>query len=214
MSVFPNSLELERRLRLLGAHPAQLDGAFEQLEDFQLRFRKDHYQLMGASQFSDQERATMAATLAHVSRTPPAAVIFESCERLEQSPREEQFRLYDLVRRYPIRLQLETEAYWRFANLREEGQKRRMIDVIKGAVGTRRLTWALDNTFGNSFASVFKHDIVAVWTMHFKSFVPTANGLADTDRIASTGRLVGYLTRALPIFHLPEAPGTWTVLTA
>lgn len=214
MPVFSNSLELERRLRGLGAHPAQLATAFDRLEEFQRRFRDEHYQLMSAAQFGVKERADLAATLSHVTRTPISTVIFESCETLESGAREGQFRLYELVRKWPIRLLLETEAYWRFANLREEGRKHRMSDVIKGAIGTRRLTLALDNTFGNSFAGVLKHDIVAVWTMHFKSFVPLALGVADADRIASTGKLVDYLTRALPAFRLPEMPGSWTVLTA
>lgn len=214
MPVFSNSLELERRLRLLGAHPAQLATAFAKLEEFQLRFRDERYQLMSASQFDDRERAALAATLAHVTRTPLSTVIFLSCETSEGSPREDQFRLYELLRMWPTRRLLETDAYWRFANVREEGEKRRMIDVIKGAIGTRRLTLALDNTFGNSFASLFKHDIVAVWTMYFKSFVPLANGLADPERIEWTGKLVDYLTKALPAFHLPEPPGSWTVLTA
>jgi hypothetical protein len=211
MCVFSNSLELERRLRLLGAHPEQLAPAFMRLEKFQSRFLDEHYMLMGESQI---DKAEFAETLSVVTRTPHAEIVCVSCESCEHGGREEQYRLYGLVRAWPTRRLLETDAYWRFANAREEKEKRRMIDVIKGAIGTRRLTLALDNTFGNSFASCFKHDIVAIWTMHFKSFVPLANGIADPHRIEWTGRLVDYLTKALPAFHLPEPPGSWTVFTA
>lgn len=211
MCIFSNSLELERRLRLLGAHPDQLAPAFTRLEKFQLRFLDEAYMLMGESQI---DKADLADALAHVTRTPRAEIVCVSGEECEHAPRQEQYRLYELVRAWPTRRLLETEAYWRFANGREAGEKRRMIDVIKGAIGTRRLTLALDNTFGNSFASVFKHDIVAIWTMHFKSFVPALNGLADSDRIASTGKLVDYLTKAVPAFYLQETPHSWTVFTA
>jgi hypothetical protein len=211
MTVFSNSLELERRLRALGAHPDQLPIAFERLEHFQLRFRDEYYLLMGENQI---DKAELAAALAHVTRTPLSEIVCVSCEAMEHGGREAQYRLYEMARALPMRRLLETEAYWRFANQREEGEKKRMIDVIKGAIGTRRLTLALDNTFGNSFASVFKHDIVAVWTMHFKSFVPVVNGMADADRIGSTGNLVVYLTKALPAFRLSGHPASWTVLTA
>src|SRR5512135_2939195 len=104
MSVFSNSLELERRLRALGAHPAQLLDAFERLERFQLRFRDEHYQLMSASQI---DKADLAAILAHVTRTPRSEVTFESCEACEEETREKQYRLYELVRAYPMRRLLE-----------------------------------------------------------------------------------------------------------
>jgi hypothetical protein len=209
MCVFSNSLELERRLRLLGAHPDQLAPAFTRLEDFQLRFRGETYMLMGQSQI---DTGDLAAVLARATGTPKSEVVYLSCEKCESGTREEQFRLYELVRSYSIRRLLETKEYWEFANARDT-DKRRMYDVIKGAVGTRRLTLALDNTFGNSFASVFKHDIVAVWTTHFMAYVPKAGGIADENRIASTGRLVEYLTRALPAFRLEETPSSWTVFT-
>jgi len=214
MCVFSNSLELERRLRLLGAHPDQLAPAFTRLEKFQSRFLDEHYMLMGESQI---DKAELVETLSVVTRTPRAEIVCVSCEACEHGGREEQYRLYGLVRDGSIRHLLETQAFQRFAKAVEPDEKklkRRMIDVIKGAIGTRRLTLALDNTFGNSFASCFKHDIVAIWTMHFKSFVPLTNGIADPHRIEWTGRLVDYLTKALPAFHLPEPPGTWTVFTA
>lgn len=210
MCVFSNSLELERRLRLLGAHPEQLAPAFLRLENFQLRFRDEHYLLMAQSQIDAGDLATV---LSAATSTPRTEVVFLSCETCEGGGREEQFRLYDIVRAHSIRRLLQTKDYWEFANARDPSDKRRMYDVIKGAVGTRRLTLALDNTFGNSFASVFKHDIVAVWTAHFMSFVPKAGGVADPDRITWTGRLVEYLTRALPAFRLPETPSSWTVFT-
>ncbi len=210
MCIFSNSLELERRLRALGAHPGQLGPAFDRLENFQKRFRDEQYLLMGRDQI---DLADLAEVLARATRTPKSAVTCVSCEDCEAGGREGQYRLYELVRAGSIRRLLEAPAYWNFTNARDPSDKRRMYDVIKGAVGTRRLTLALDNTFGNSFASVFKHDIVAVWATHFMAHVPAQNGLADPDRIAWTGRLVDYLTKALPAFRLPETPSSWTVFT-
>jgi len=210
MCVFSNSLELERRLRQLGAHPAQLAPAFTRLENFQLRFRDEKYMLMGTSQIDIDDLAT---TLSRATATPKTEVVCLSCEACELESREEQYRLYGLVRAGSIHRLLETEPYWKFANDRDPPERRRMIDVIKGAIGTRRLTLALDNTFGHSFASLFKHDIVAVWTAHFMAHVPKAAGVADPERILWTGRLVEYLTKALPAFRLQEAPANWTVFT-
>lgn len=210
MCIFSNSLELERRLRALGAHPAQLTPAFARLEKFQKRFRDERYLLMDSQQIDLRE---LAEVLARSTGTAMTEVVCVSCEDCERGGREGQYRLYELVRDGSIRRLLESKAYWEFANLRDPTDKRRMGDVIKGAIGTRRLTLALDNTFGNSFASVFKHDIVAVWTSHFMAHVPTKHGVADEERIVWTGKLVDYLTKALPAFRLPDAPSTWTVFT-
>lgn len=212
MNVFSNSLELERRLRLLGAESDRLAPAFERLEHFQLRFRDERYLLMSEGQI---DKADLAYTLAHVTRTSRGEVVCLSCEKCQRDSREEQYRLYDLVRAGSVRRLLETTEYLRFAKGCEKDVKpgRPMIDVIKGAIGTRRLTLALDNTFGNSFASVFKHDIVAVWTMYFKSFVSAKHGGGDAERIESTGKLVDYLTKAIPAFYLPDQPHSWTVFT-
>lgn len=208
MYVFSNSLELERRLRALGAHPEQLTPAFTRLEAFQLRFRDEYYTLMEQSQI---DLADLAEVLARATATPKTAVVCLSCETCERDGRKEQYRLYELVRAGSIRRLLEHEAYWKFANGRESG--RRMIDVVKGAIGTRRLTLALDNTFGHSFASVFKHDLVAVWATHLMAHVPKDGGVADPERIAWTGRLVEYMTKVMPAFRLQEAPANWTVFT-
>ena len=218
---FPNSLELERRLRALGAHPAQLTEAFTRLENFQERFRDEHYLLMAQNQI---DKDHLARTLAEATGTPAAEIVFLSCE-VESAPRadlgedaaacrERQYRTYETVRSHSIRSLIETKPLKAFAGHKDPVSTRRMIDVVKGAIGTRRLTLALDNTFGNSFASVFKHDIVAVWATYFMAFIPRAGGVADEGRIASLGRLVDCLTRALPIFYLKGPPTAWTVFTA
>lgn len=218
MPYFPNSLELERRLRALGAMPELLDHAFVQLERWKLRFRDEIYLLMSEEQV---DKADLALTLAHATATPTAELVFMSNAQCKSTKRDEQYRIYEVARRASIRRLLETRAYWSFAYAKDDEDKRRMIDVIKGAIGTRRLTLALDNTFGNSFASLFKHDIVAVWTTYFMAFAPkTPEGqpadvkIYDDRKIQAFGKLIDFLTQALPTIRLPEHPNNWIVFTA
>ena len=223
MPYFPNSLELERRLRALGSMKELLEEPFQQLERFKLRFRDEYYMLMEESQI---EKDALAETLAHATGTKPTALQFLSKQACKEMPREGQFAIYEQARTSSIRRLLESKDHKRFsaAKAKDEDREdsRRMIDVIKGAIGTRRLTLALDNTFGNSLASVFKHDIVAVWTSHFMAHVPKLRAVEgraavpfyDQERIKWTGKLVEYLTQVLPAIRLREPPENWIIFTA
>ncbi len=213
MSFFPNSLELERRLRHLGADVDLLNTPFVQLERFKLRFRDEIYMLMAKDQIEAED---LSATLAAVTKTPKCAITFLSNEECKTMPRAEQYLMYELTRTASIRNLLMTKPLADFASMKEDG--RRMVDVVKGAIGTRRLTLALDNTFGNSFASIFKRDIVAVWLAYFRAFLPDDLNHPRTpltmDRVECTGKLVDYLTQALPAVRLPEPPHAWIAFTA
>lgn len=229
MPIFPNSLELERRMVGLGADRKLMEPSFERLEDFKRRFRDEKYMLMSPKQLeksakpasgaeSDEEKKFdkegLAEALAAVTGTPKCEISFLRNEECRAMPRDKQFELYELARANSLRRRLVTPAYRRFAALKDE-DGRTMGDVVHGAIGTRRMTLALDNTFGNAFASLLKHDIVALWITHFMSFVPHKPGkLPDIGRVGATTNMVEYVTKVLPAAYLPKNPAQWIVFTA
>ncbi len=210
MPFFPNTLELERRLCALGAHPAILEGPFTLLERFKVRFRDEIYLLMSKDQI---DAVKLGETLAAVTNKPNLGVQFLSNEECEHMPRAEQYRIYQLALGHSLRIYLHTEAFHQFAFAKTDG--RRMVDVIKGAIGTRQLTRALDRTFGNSFASILKRDIVAAWTIYFMSLIPQHGRIVVDQCVVDERRtLVEFLTQTVPGPLMPEAPGLWIAFTA
>lgn len=217
MPVFSNSLELVRRMVKLGADRELMEASFDRLEEFKRRFRDERYMLMSSKQLDRDEavaKRNLAETLAQVTSTPKAGITFLRLDECRAMPREKQLELYEHARANSLRSNLNTDGYRRFANLKDE-TGRMMHDVVHGAIGTRRLTLALDNTFGNAFANVLKHDIVALWITHFMSFEPPGPGkLPEPGRVKATGDMVKYITKVLPAAYLPELPAQWIVLTA
>ncbi len=209
MQPLPNSLELDLRLRALGALPVQYRPAFAKLEHFQERFRTEYFGLMGADQLDKDD---LARTLSEATSTPQVEVAFVSIRELLTGERERLLDLYRLAKVGSIRQFLQTPQYWAFASAKADGRK--MIDVIHGSIGTRRLIIALDNTFGNSFGSLFKHDIVAIWTAYFMAFVPhEKSGIADAGRIGRMEKLVDYLTKTKTVCKLRDTPFNWIQFT-
>jgi hypothetical protein len=229
MPVFSNSLELERRMIALGTDRTLMSASFERLEAFKKRFRDEKYMLMSPKQLEKNTNPTtgterdtekkfdkegLAETLAVVTGTPKCDISFLRLEECRAMPRSKQFDLYELARANSPRRKLITPTYRRFVALKDE-DGRTMSDVVHGAIGTRRMTLALDNTFGNAFASLLKHDIVALWVTHFMSLVPPKHGkLPDIGRAGATGNMVEYVTKVLPVVYLPKNPAQWIVFTA
>ena len=210
MPFFPNTLELERRLCALGAHQVVLEEPFELLERFKMRFRDENYMLMAQEQI---DAAKLSETLASVAGLPNRGVQFLTNAECRRMPREEQSRIYKLALSHSLRVHLDTEAFRQFAQARSDGRK--MLDVIKGAIGTRLLTPALDRTFGNSFASIMKRDITAAWATYFMSLVPEPGRLVINERVTSARKdLVLFLTQTVPGPRLPENPEVWLAFVA
>src|SRR5882724_493623 len=146
MQVFPNSLELERRMVELGASRELMAPSFERLEDFKRRFRDEKYMLMSSKQISEGD---LAETLANATGTPVCKVSFLRLEDCREMKRDKQYELYEHARKGSMRQYLETHAYRQFTK-QKDACGRTMSDVVHGAIGTRRMTLALDHTFGNS----------------------------------------------------------------
>ena len=94
MPFFPNTLELERRLRALGAHQTVLEEPFQLLERFKMRFRDENYMLMAQEQI---DAAKLGDTLASVTGLPNRGIQFLTNAACRRMPRMEQSRIYELA---------------------------------------------------------------------------------------------------------------------
>ncbi len=239
MSHFPDWLALEDRLLSLGARSEQLDAALHRLEFFQRRFRHaDTYRLMDPGQlkstrdWEDTHPVTSHLMNAEARELRPhptrsfvemcvhatgvlvPELIYENCERAQGRSRDEHRQLYRKVSGGALVQLFETEDYQRFADQRS-GDEPCMLRLIKEAIGTRRLTRPLDNTFGCSLTRHLKRIIVVSWTTHLMAHLPGKDGSApDEERIEATGALAENLTRRLPAYYVPAPINQLAFFTA
>lgn len=187
-----------------------LEEPFELLERFKLRFRDENYMLMSKEQI---DAGKLGETLSSVTGLPNNGVQFLTNSDCKRMPRQEQYRIYELSREHSLRTHLNTDPFREFMLANSDGRK--MQDVIKGAIGTHLLTPALDRTFGNSFASIMKRDIIAVWATYFMSLVPEpCRPIGNARVVQDIKALVRFLTQTMPGPRLPETPELWLAFVA